>query len=87
MTQDKYEKEMETYGFGIGGTGGNCTAFWKDMKLGDSKLEILIANECETPRIGDWAVVQFSDYNGNNFSFELKDHNAVLMFAKSLITN
>ena len=87
MTQNKYEKEMEAYGFGIGGTGGNCTAFWKDMKLGDSKLEVLIANECETPRVGEWASVQFSDYNGNNFNFELKDHNAVLMFARSLMTN
>lgn len=87
MTQAKYEKEMETYGFGIGGTGGGCTAFWKDLKLGESKFEILVANECETPRVGESAIVQFSDYNGNSFSFELKDHKAVLLFARWLMTN
>ena len=89
MTQKQYEKKMESYGFGIGGTGGNCTAFWKHIKLNENEFEVLIANECEVPRIGEWAVVQFTLLDGlhSNFSFILKDHNAVLEFARTLETN
>lgn len=89
ITQSEYEKQMESYGFGIGGTGGNCTAFWKDIKLGDNSFEVLIANECEVPKVGEWAVVQFTLCDGNhyNFGFMLKDHNAVLEFARTLETN
>jgi hypothetical protein len=87
MTQDKYEKTMADYGFHIGGTGGNCTAFWKDIKQGEKEVEVLIANECETPKVGELAVAQFTFDGGHSFSFILKDHNAVMLFAKTLETN
>jgi len=89
MTQKQYEKKMDSYGFGIGGTGGNCTAFWKNIKLGSNEFEVLIANECEVPQVKEWAVVQFSLLNGEhyNFSFILNDHNSILKFAETLETN
>jgi hypothetical protein len=89
LTQDQYIKKMSSYGFEVGGTGGNCTAFWRNIKLGEKELEVLIANQCEVPQIGEWAVVQFTLLDGchSNFSFILKDHNAVLEFARTLETN
>jgi len=89
MTQKQYEKKMDSYGFGIGGTGGNCTAFWKHIKLGIYEYEVTIANECEVPRVGEWAGVQFSLLygDGHNFSFILNDHKSILKFAETLETN
>jgi hypothetical protein len=87
MTQKQYEKKMESYGFGIGGTGGNCTAFWRELKIGQKKYEVLIANECEVPRVGENAFAEFTDENGNSLWFELRDENAVIEFARTLETN
>jgi hypothetical protein len=89
LTQDQYIKKMSSYGFEVGGTGGNCTAFWRNIKLDEREFEVLIANECEVPQVGEWAVVQFSLLDGwpSNFSFILKDHNAILEFARTLETN
>jgi len=89
LTQDQYIKKMSSYGFEVGGTGGNCTAFWKHIKLNEKEFEVLIANECEVPQVGEWAGVEFTLLDGlhYSFSFILKDHNAVLEFARTLETN
>ena len=87
ITQAEYEKKMASYRFDVRGTGGNCTAFYRQIKLGDKDFEILIANELETPRVGEWAIAQYSDEDGNHFGFALKDHDAVLLLAKTLETN
>ena len=87
LTQDQYIKKMSSYGFEVGGTGGNCTAFWRDLRVGQKKYEVLIANECEVPNVGENAFAEFTDEDGNSVWFNLKDHNAVLEFARTLETN
>ena len=85
MTQAQYENEMSSHGFEVGLTGGGCTAFCKDLEIGDTKFDIQIANLCETPKVGEWANVRFSMGDGHKFSFQLSNHNAVLLFANTLV--